>query len=635
MPGSVFAFLNGFGQQGWADMSIMNIEVLAGGKRYRFQSEAGTSLKDCLLKAGILEGAECGGRGICGKCAVKVRSGTLAPVEGDESFLMTRGDGKVLACQSLIREDVVIEISAGRDDVRRKVRLPNLQKEKKYSDSLIEKKFIQLSKPSLRDQASDLERILAQVGKNKKVAFSLLGGLPEIVRKADFEVTAVLVEDELIAVEPGDTHALRYGFILDIGTTTIAVYLVDLLSGEVLDADGTANPQRVFGADVLSRITAAAGRENLEKMQAVTIKGISETMRGLLRSLSIDENHVYSVVAVGNTTMSHLFLGVDPKNLSVAPFIPCYRPRTVVKGGRLGLPMHSEGTVHVLANISGYVGSDTLGVAMATKLWEQKGYSLAVDIGTNGEIILGYKGWLLACSAAAGPAFEGAHIQNGMRAGDGAIESVLLENGTVRLGVIGDMPPQGICGSGLIDAVAELLRCGLLGVSGRLAGEKSPALSQPLGGRLRTVGGMREFVLAFAGEQGNERDSVITQKDIRELQLAKAAIAAGIAVLLKEVKIEASQIDRIYLAGAFGNYLDRKKAVALGMFPGISVDKIIPIGNAAAEGAGLCLLSLGERKMADRIASFVKPVELSTHVEFNDLFVREIGFPPLGGKGAS
>ena len=300
--------------------------------------------------------------------------------------------------------------------------------------------------------------------------------------------------------------------------------------------------------------------------------------------------------------MSHLFLGVDPKNLSVAPFIPCYRPRTVVKGGRLGLPMHPEGTVHVLANISGYVGSDTLGVAMATKLWEQKGYSLAVDIGTNGEIILGYKGWLLACSAAAGPAFEGAHIQNGMRAGDGAIESVLLENGTVRLGVIGDMPPQGICGSGLIDAVAELLRCGLLGVSGRLAGEKSPALSQPLGGRLRTVGGMREFVLAFAGEQGNERDIVITQKDIRELQLAKAAIAAGIAVLLKEVKIEASQIDRIYLAGAFGNYLDREKAVALGMFPGISVDKIIPIGNAAAEGAGLCLLSLGERKMADRIA---------------------------------
>ena len=288
---------------------------------------------------------------------------------------------------------------------------------------MIEKKFIQLSKPSLRDQASDLERILAQVGKNKKVAFSLLGGLPEIVRKADFEVTAVLVAGaDCTAVEPGDTHALRYGFILDIGTTTIAVYLAfDLLSGEVLDADGTADPQRVFGADVLSRIIAAAGRENLEKMQAVTIKGISETMRGLLRSLSIDENHVYSVVAVGNTTMSHLFLGVDPKICLVAPFIPCYRPRTVVKGGRLGLPMHPEGTVHVLANISGYVGSDTLGVAMATKLWEQKGYSLAVDIGTNGEIILGYKGWLLACSAAAGPAFEGAHIQNGMRAGDGAI----------------------------------------------------------------------------------------------------------------------------------------------------------------------------------------------------------------------
>ncbi len=634
MQGSVFAFLNGSMQQGWADMSIMNIDVIAGGKRHHFQSEAGTSLKECLLKAGVLEGAECGGRGICGKCAVKVRSGTLASAGGD-SLLMTREDGRVLACQSLIREDVVIELSSGRDDVRRKVRLPNLRKEKHYSDSLIEKKFIRLSKPSLRDQASDLERILAHVGKNRKVAFGLLGNLPEIVRKADFEVTAVLVEDELIAVEPGDTQTLQYGFIIDVGTTTIAVYLVDLLSGEVLDAAGTANPQRVFGADVLSRIAAAMGRQNIAKMQAVTIQGISEIMCRLLQNHSIDESHVYSAVVVGNTTMSHLFLGVDPQNLSVAPFIPCYRPRTVVKGCRLGLPMHPEGTVHVLANISGYVGSDTLGVAMGTKLWEQKGYSLAVDIGTNGEILLGYKGWLLACSAAAGPAFEGAHIQNGMRAGEGAIEKVVLQNGVVQLGVIGDMPPQGICGSGLIDTVAELLRCGLLNVSGRLAGENSPALSLPLGDRLRTVGGMREFVLAFAGEQGNEEDIAVTQKDIRELQLAKAAIAAGIAVLLKEVKIDASQIDRIYLAGAFGNYLDRENAVALGMFPGLSVDKIIPVGNAAAEGAGLCLLSLGERKMADRIASFVKPVELSTHAGFNEIFLREIGFPPPGESGVS
>lgn len=632
MRGGVFLGLNGTREQGWTDMSMMNIEVIAGSQRHRFQTRAGKSLLDCLLEAGLLEGAECGGRGVCGKCAVKVRSGTLAPVAGEESFLKTRKDGKVLACRSLINEDVVVEISSGQDDVQRKVRLPNLQKEKQYTDTPVEKKFLRLPPPTLQDQMSDLERILARVGRNTKVAFSVLGDLPDMLRNAAFSVTAVLVEDELIAVEPGDTSPLQYGFIIDVGTTTIAIYLVDLRSGEALDADGTANPQRVFGADVLSRITAASGPGNLEKMQAVTLEAVSEVMRGLLRKHGIDENHVYSVVTVGNTTMSHLFLGIDPKNLAVAPFIPCYRPRTALKGGALGLPMHPEGTVHVLANISGYVGSDTLGVAMATRLWEQKGYSLAVDIGTNGEIVLGHQGWMCACSAAAGPAFEGAHIHNGMRAGDGAVETVRFEDDAVRLGVIGKTAPQGICGSGLIDAVAELLRVGLLEPSGRLAGEKNPAFAQPLGARLRTNNGMREFVLAFAGEQGSQQDIVITQKDIRELQLAKAAIAAGIRVLLAEANLEVGQVDRLYLAGAFGNYLDREKAVVLGMFPGIPADKIIPIGNAAAEGAGVCLLSAEERNTADSIALSMKPVELSTHTRFNELFVQEIGFPPPGGE---
>lgn len=615
-------------------MSMMSIEVITGSKRHSFQAEVGKNLADCLVEAGLMEGTECGGRGVCGKCAVKVRSGTLAPIAGEESFLKTRKDGKVLACKSLIKEDVVVEISSGQDDVQRKVRLPNLQKDRRLTDIPVEKKFLRLSGPTLHDQASDLERILAQVGGNGKVAFSVLGALPGTVRQADFSVTAVLVDGELIAVEAGDTSEQAYGFIIDVGTTTVAIYLVDMHSGEALDADGTANPQRVFGADVLSRITAASGG-NLEKMQAVTLEAVSETMRSLLRKHAIDETYVYCVVAVGNTTMSHLFLGVDPKNVAVAPFIPCYRPRVTLKGGRLGLPIHPEGSVHVLANISGYVGSDTLGVAMATKLWEQPGFSLAVDIGTNGEILLGSKECVFACSAAAGPAFEGAHIHNGMRAGDGAIETVRFEGDAIRLGVIGKMAPQGICGSGLIDAVAELLRVGLLEPSGRLVNEKSPAFAQPLAARLRTSNGMREFVVAFAGERGSQQDIVVTQKDIRELQLAKAAIAAGIRVLLAEAGIEADRIDRLYLAGAFGNYLDREKSVALGLFPGIPAAKIIAVGNAAAEGAGVCLLSTEERKTADRIAVSIKPVELSTHAQFNDLFVREIGFPPPAGAAAA
>lgn len=604
----------------------MNIEVVVGAKRHHLQAEAGTNLMDCLVQAGLMGGTECGGRGVCGKCAVKVFSGELIPIESDQKKAKRPTDGRVLACLSLIKEDLVIELAPDQDDVQRKVRLPKLQGETRFTDTPVQKKFIQMSKPSLHDQISDIERILAETEKCR-FPRALLCDLPKVLRESDFAVTAVITDGELIAVEPGDTRKLNYGFIVDIGTTTIAIYLVDLDSGEPLDAEGAANPQRPFGADVLSRITASADSEVREKMRTLTIETISEAMRHLIRRHNIAEENVYSLVAVGNTTMSHLFLGVDPTNLALSPFIPGYRPRISFKAADYGLPMHPQGIVHFLANIAGYVGSDTLGVAMATKPWEQSGYSLAVDIGTNGEIILGCKDWMLTCSTAAGPAFEGAHIHQGMRAGDGAIEKVRLDNDEVRLGVIGKTAPLGICGSGLIDAVAELVRVGLVDKSGKLVDEKSPAFDQPLAKRLRTTEKMREFVLAHAGEFGNKEDVVLTQKDIRELQLAKGAIAAGIRVLLKEGGIESSQVDRVFLAGAFGNYLDREKAVALGMFPDIPTEKIIAIGNAAAEGAGMCLVSDGQRQMSDTISVTIKPVELSTNMEFNNLFVRAIGFP--------
>ncbi len=603
----------------------MIIEVISGGKRCYLQTQAGAMLSDCLLDSGFMEGTECGGQGVCGKCAVKVLAGELEPIDETQAV---SPDGKVLACRAQVVNDVVIEIASGQDDVKRKVGLFDLCKNGKPEDGPVQKQFVELAEPTLRDQLSDLERILAQVGKNKKFPHSLLPELPGVLRQAKFAVTAVLLEDELIAVEPGDTREQCYGFVIDVGTTTIATYLVDLHTGEVLEAEGLANPQRIYGSDVLTRIAAASTPESRRKMQKLTIEAIAGAMRRLMQKCGVKAEHAYIATVVGNTTMSHLFLGVDPANLAVAPFIPCYRSRVQLKAKEIGLPIHPEGAVHVLPNISGYVGSDTVGVAMVTKFWEQKGFSIAVDIGTNGEIILGFKGRILACSAAAGPAFEGAHIQQGMRAGEGAIEKVRLDDDTVELGVIGSAPPQGICGSGLIDAVAELLRVGLLDKTGKLVHN---APDSPLAKRVRKgANGVSEFVLAYAGEQKNENDLVLTQKDIRELQLAKAAIAAGIQVLKSEVKnilAEEPTIDRVYLAGAFGNYLDREKAVALGLFPGISVDRIIPIGNAAAEGAGICLLSVGQRKMADRISMFVTPVELSVRSDFNELWVKAMGFP--------
>lgn len=606
----------------------MNIEVISAGKRHILQAEPGNNLMECLNQAGLMEGSECGGRGICGKCAVKILSGEFMPVSGkDAGGGLFCKNGEVLACRCLVTGDAVIELGSSRDNVSRKVHLPRLTDDTGRTEPAVTKIFISMEKPSLIDQISDIERVLDKLPEKTRFAPGVLTSLPSILRSLDFKVTCVLIEDELIAVEAGDTRNKNYGFIIDIGTTTVAIYLVDMNKGTTIDVQGLANPQRIHGSDVLSRITAASAPEGLKKLQKLIVNGISETMRKVCERNSIPAQHIYDIAVVGNTTMSHLFLGVDPANLAMAPFVPGYRPSFAVKAARLGLPMQQEAYVHILANISGYVGSDTLGVAMAVKPWEQKGISLGVDIGTNGEIILGCKDWMLACSAAAGPAFEGAHIEQGMRAGEGAIEKVELKDGKVTIGVIGKSAPQGICGSGLIDVVAELLRTGLLTYRGTFITEQDTAFNQPLASRIRMgKNGIREFVIAYAGEYGNSLDIIITQKDIRELQLAKAAIAAGIEVLLKEAGLNSSNVDRLYLAGAFGNYLDREKAVGIGLFPGISVEKIIPVGNAAAEGAGMCLVSAAQRKLSDNIAQRIKPVELSTHPAFKDLWIRSMLF---------
>lgn len=604
----------------------MEIAVIADGKKYTLQAEKGQNLAHVLVDGGVVEGIECG-RGVCRKCAVRLLSGSVEPCEPGADISKGLSEGYILACRSLIGdENLNIEVSAGKDDIHRKASLPDLSKWGNNAPNSVRKIFLKMQPPTLGDQASDIERIMHALGTPVKIKHGALANLPSLLREANFEVTAVLIDDVLAAIEPGDTTGTSYGFVVDIGTTTIATYLVNLATGQAIDAEGLANPQRGHGADVLSRISAA--KDHLQRLQDVVVEGIASVFSHLLARNGIYPENVYSVTIVGNTTMSHLFLGVEPANLAIAPFVPCYRPRITLHGSDLKLPVHPLASINVLANISGYVGSDTLGVAMATRPWELDGWSLAVDIGTNGEILLAAGDEIYACSAAAGPAFEGAHIEQGMRAGEGAIEKIKLDGDKPLLGIIGNVPPVGLCGSGLIDGVAELLKTGLLEKTGRFAKEDSPAMKHPMASRLRqNENGIREFVLAYEGELGNKRDIVITQKDIRELQLAKAAIAAGISILYKEAGIDADKVDRVFLAGAFGNYLDRANAVALGVFPGVPVEKIIPVGNAAAVGAGICQISLNEMLRSDNIASRIKPVELSTRADFNDLWIKCINFP--------
>ena len=608
----------------------MNVEVIKNGERHLFQAEPGSNLMGVLLETEMMPGTECAGRGVCGKCRVRVRSGETTPLASN-GHQARQDAGWILACQNLIKGDLVIEVPSSTDAVGRKVRLHQMRQTYPVADAPVQKRFLALPKPSLTDQRPDMERVLEEAGDCGGVSLLLLRHLPKTLRDSDFNVTAVLAENRLIDVEPGDTREEGYGFVFDIGTTTIAGYLIKLHSGDVLGVDGKANPQRALGADVLSRVASIAERfDNLETLRSLTLAAITQSIRSLLEQRRITASSVYSVVIVGNTTMTHLFLGLDPRNLALSPFIPCCRRRTVLTGAELELPMHPEGEVSVLPNSAGYLGSDILSVVLSTEMHAQEGYSLAVDIGTNAEIVLSGKGRILACAAAAGPAFEGAHIHNGMRAGDGAIEGVRIEGGGIILKTIGDTPPQGICGSGLIDAAVALLRGGLLDQRGRLAEEEKDAPASSLKSRIRVRGGMREFVLLFVGEQGSGQDIVITQKDIRELQLAKGAVAAGIRVLTEEMGINAAHIDRVFLAGAFGNYINKEHAVALGMFPDITAGVISSVGNAAGEGARRCLLSIAQRKTIDRLSTSVQPIELSAHPAFNTNFLRELNFPPVG-----
>jgi len=384
----------------------------------------------------------------------------------------------------------------------------------------------------------------------------------------------------------------------------------------------------VFGADVLSRITyASKGPEQLKQLQTLVIEGLNKIIEGLCKNNQIRREEIYQAVVVGNTTMSHLFLGIDPTCLGPAPFIPVFRQSVQVEALELGLNILETGHVVVVPNVAGYVGADTVAVMIAAKVDQLPGYTLAVDIGTNGEIILAGGKRILTCSTAAGPAFEGAEIKYGMRAADGAIERVKITD-DVELAVIGNTKPIGICGSGLIDAIAQMAEAGVIYESGRIVNvpEDMAKLPPKIQERIRQGEGGFEFVIAWGKDSGSGEDVVLTQKDIRELQLAKGAILAGIKILMKEMGIGLEQLDRVLLAGAFGNYISKESALQIGLLPNVPVEQIKAIGNAAGNGAKMVLLSKEERKKAVTLAGLSEHLELSTRSDFQDEFIDALAF---------
>jgi uncharacterized 2Fe-2S/4Fe-4S cluster protein (DUF4445 family) len=596
----------------------------------RVRVPAGVSVFDAASWNGIAIDSTCGGHGTCKKCKVRMLDGAAPPSPLDIRAFSPdelRG-GWRLACRALAGADATVEVpplatrpKAATVGVGRQVILR----------PAVQKRYLELSEPTLRDQASDTERVLAAIDDLElRVDLAVLRTLGQVLRAADYRVTAVVVDDVLIAVEPGDTTARRFGIAFDLGTTTVVATLLDLSTGTPAAVDSVLNAQQPFGADVITRISATmldpANLDRLAGLARDTLAGLAATV---CEAAGVDPAEVYEVAVAGNATMTHLLLGIDPEPLGVAPFIMSTRLYPEVLAADLGIAVHPRARAVVFPAFGAYVGGDITAGLLASGMDRDQRTRLFIDIGTNCEIVLGNADWLLATAAPAGPAFEGAAIRCGMRAADGAIEVVTMTPGTLELTVIGDAEPAGLCGSGLVDAVTGLVRVGLLDSSGRLVPDEAAATLAPgLAGRLTRIGDERVFVLHWLGEVGDAASSVyLSQRDIRELQFAKAAIATGWHILLAEAGLAASDVQQVLLAGSFGSYLSPASAIRLGLVPPLPVLRVVSAGNVAGEGAKMALLSLRERAAGLALLEEVRYVELSDRSDFNDQFVGQLAFP--------
>jgi uncharacterized 2Fe-2S/4Fe-4S cluster protein (DUF4445 family) len=605
------------------------VTFLPGGRALQVTPE--TTLAEAAVRAGVLFLQDCGGRGTCGKCRMQIVSGTVTPATPGEQDHRRTGRLKadeVLACQRRPLDHVTLFVDAG-TAVR-----PSAEAGKDIAPggshppaAHVEKLYRELKPPSLDDQTPDLERLRQSLPRDVAVTPGVIGTLPELLRKHDFKVTAVTFPDRLIAAEGGDTTAEAFGVALDVGTTTVAGYLADLRTGTLLDSLAVTNRQASVGADVMTRIAYALEHsDGLAQLQDQVVASINEILEALLARNGIADRRLYLLTAAGNTVMSHLLLRISPAALAQAPFIPAFRSPLTVPARWLRLKAADTARLLVLPNIASYVGSDITAAILATDMDRSEKTRLLIDIGTNGEIVLAQGPRLVACSTAAGPAFEGAGIRHGMRAETGAIVAVRMEE-DVRLSVAGGGMPRGICGSGLVDAASELLRIGIIDRGGRICRPASCPGNVPeaLRRRLHEEKKGSAFLLA-----DDEAGIALYQEDVRALQLAKGAIRAGIEILLERWGLSADDLDEVLLAGAFGSRLRAGSVLGIGLLPSVAPEKIRAAGNAAGLGAWLTLISRLQWDRAAAIAAGTEHVELSGHPAFQSRFIDALGFHPVG-----
>jgi uncharacterized 2Fe-2S/4Fe-4S cluster protein (DUF4445 family) len=581
---------------------------------------AGTTLLEAARDLGIDLIGLCGGQGSCGRCKVQLIAGELSPITGVEQELLSPLElhqGYRLACQAYPQSDIALHVPSESLSAPQRTQVEG-RGVPVAPQSMIQAYDVQVAPPSLGDAAADAERVRSALEQQhgvccESIDLGALRNLSMPMRASGWQAQVVLRESECLAVRAPGTALL--GLAVDLGTTKVAAYLIDLQTGHTLASKGLMNPQIAYGEDVVTRITRALqSPQEAARMQALALQALTQLSADLCNTVGADTQDIVDAVVVGNTAMHHLLLRLPVEQLVMAPYVPAVSSALDVKVRDLGLSFAPGAYVHFLPNIAGYVGADHVAMILATQLWEAEGTVLALDIGTNTEICLAHHGQLSSVSCASGPAFEGAHIKHGMRAAAGAIERLRLVDGRAEYRTVGGVPPVGLCGSGILDALAQLFLMGVVDRSGRMHDDSS----------VRGQASGREYVLVQEANRGGRPAITITQHDVRQLQLAKGAIRTGISALLHAAGIGSDEIQQVIIAGAFGSYIDVSSAIPIGMLPALPLERFRQVGNAAGTGARLALISRQQRVAAAEVAQRVHYIELAGVPNFSDLFAQSM-----------
>lgn len=599
--------------------------------------EEGNTVLDAAHSAKIYVNSICGGEGTCGKCKVVVSKGA---VDVSPTTLISGEEAEknyILACEATIVEDLQVLIPQETRLEGKKILLDQneqhsltwaavLNKSDFKHNSLTKKIFLTMEAPTMEDNVADHDRLCQAIMMNQGVelntiqtSLSIVRKLPEILRQNNWSVTATLARRgpvlEVVDVQAGDTSQNNFGVAIDIGTTTVVTCLMELGSSKVIDSEAIYNSQMKYGEDYIQRIIYVIQNNALEEMQRTIISDINKTILTLVERHGIDLKDITSLVCAGNTAMIHFLLRLDPENIRKEPYLPTANFISPFRASQIGIEINPRGILYALPSVSAYVGADLTSGAAAIRLDKEEMPCLFIDIGTNGEVVLGNKEWMVCCSASAGPAFEGSGVHHGMRAAKGAVEIFhITKDYEVNYTTIGNVPPKGVCGSGLLDCIAEMMRCGIIDRSGNFQKDiKSD--------RLRKKDDEYEFVLVKKGETGIDSDIVITQADIANLIRSKGAIYAAVSILVESMGLSTNDLHSIYLAGGFGNYLNVRNAITIGMLPDIPTSQIKFVGNTSLIGAKMVLISEDAFETVQKIATQMTYFDMMGNPKYMEAFM--------------